>query len=138
MPYPPGAPGRVVNLLESECPDDVVWGVAYEIPDEVWKDSVEKQLDHREKGGYTRHTVKFHTKEGEAHDVTIYLGSKSHRQYAGPDAVENMAKTIATSVGPSGKNTEYLFNLADALKDLSVQDDHVEELTKAVREYMDK
>lgn len=129
----------MVNLLESENPEDLVWGVAYEIPDDVWKESVEKQLDHREKGGYTQHTVKFHAKDGgEAHDVTIYLGSKTHRQYAGPDQLEVMAKTIATSVGPSGKNTEYLFNLEEALKKLDVLDDHVEELAKAVKNYLEK
>ena len=83
--------------------------------------------------------MKFHPREGDGgdgHDVTIYLGSKSHRQYAGPDEIQIMARTIATSIGPSGKNTEYLFNLAEALKSLELQDDHVEELTKVVKDHL--
>ena len=37
--------------------------------------------------------------------------------------------------GPSGDNKEYLFNLADALRDVIKQHDpHVEELENAVRE----
>ena len=35
----PGAPGRVVNLLKSADEKDKVWGVAYEIDDQEWKNS---------------------------------------------------------------------------------------------------
>ena len=48
----PGAPGRVVNVLSTGNEDDVVWGIAYEIDDQVWAQTVCAQLDHREKGGY--------------------------------------------------------------------------------------
>ena len=44
-----------------------------------------------------------------------------------------MAKTILVSVGPSGPNKEYLYNLADSLKDLGVIDEHVQELDRAVK-----
>ena len=40
------APGRVVNLLPAD-PDSKVWGVAYEIDDKVWEETVRAQLDHR-------------------------------------------------------------------------------------------
>ncbi len=36
----PGAPGRVVNLLKSQSPEDRVWGVAYEIDEETWSSQV--------------------------------------------------------------------------------------------------
>ena len=52
----PGAPGRVVNLLKDE-EDSQVWGVAYHVEDSVWEAGVRDQLDHREKGGYTREVV---------------------------------------------------------------------------------
>ena len=59
----PGAPGRVVNLLKSADEKDKVWGVAYEIDDQEWKNSVMAHLDHREKGGYTQHSVQFYPRE---------------------------------------------------------------------------
>ena len=37
-------------------------------------------------------------------------------------------------VGPSGKNKEYLYNLADALRDIDQDDEHLYGLEKAVRE----
>ena len=44
-----------------------------------------------------------------------------------------MAKTILVSVGPSGPNKEYLYNLADSLNELGVIDEHVQELERAVK-----
>ena len=85
----PGAPGRVVNLLKSTNDKDKVWGVAYEIDDQEWERSVMSHLDHREKGGYTQHTVQFYPKEAEIGmplegvPVTVYVGETTHRQYAG-------------------------------------------------------
>ena len=45
-----------------------------------------------------------------------------------------MAKTILESVGPSGPNKEYLYNLAHALKELGIEDEHVSELDTAVKQ----
>ena len=44
---------------------DKVWGVAYEIDDQEWKNSVMAHLDHREKGGYTQHSVQFYPRQAE-------------------------------------------------------------------------
>ena len=96
----PGAPGRVVNLLASDNPESRVWGVAYEIPDEQWEGGVKDHLDHREKGGYKQQKTLFHPKEsGESPiEVTLYLGPKDDKQYAGPAPLEEMALTILKSV----------------------------------------
>ena len=96
----PGAPGRVVNLLASDNPESRVWGVAYEIPDEQWEGGVREHLDHREKGGYKQQKTLFHPKEsGESPiEVTLYLGPKDDKQYAGPAPLEEMALTILKSV----------------------------------------
>ena len=134
----PGAPGRVVNLLRDE-EDSQVWGVAYHVEDSVWEAGVRDQLDHREKGGYTKHTTVFYPQEVEENlepiEVTLYLGDESHRQFAGPDDLDVMARTILTSVGPSGPNIDYLYNLCEAMRQLvpEVEDKHLHELEEAVR-----
>lgn len=133
----PGAPGRVVNLLPGED-EDRVYGVAYEIDDNDWEEGVRDQLDHREKGGYTQHLATFYPGEGQEaseQQVTLYLGQITHRQYAGPDSLDAMASTILSSVGPSGENKEYLYRLAQALRELvpSIRDTHVEQLEARVR-----
>jgi len=135
----PGAPGRVVNVLSTGNEDDVVWGIAYEIDDQVWAQTVCAQLDHREKGGYKQNLEKIYPdpEEGETFapfEAIVYRGAITDEQYAGPASLEEMADTIYTSRGPSGDNKEYLFNLADALRDVIKQHDpHVEELETAVR-----
>ena len=42
-----------------------MWGVAYEIDDQEWKNSVMAHLDHREKGGYTQHSVQFYPRQAD-------------------------------------------------------------------------
>jgi cation transport regulator ChaC len=44
-----------------------------------------------------------------------------------------MASQIHQSAGPSGRNIDYLLELADALRALQAEDDHVYELEAAVR-----
>lgn len=133
----PGAPGRVVNLLPDNQ-DNEVWGLAYEIDDQVWEDSVREQLDYREKGGYTKHKAIFYPRDLEIgeQEVSMYLGTTDHRQFAGPDTLDKMAATILACTGPSGRNRDYLYGLADAMKEIAPEqkDDHLYDLDKAVRE----
>lgn len=117
-------------------PGDKVWGVAYEVGDQEWEQSVRAQLDHREKGGYKQHQILFHPKDPaeNSKEVTIYIGLTSHRQYAGPDEPRLMAQTILNATGPSGKNKDYLFNLAEAMRAIDPDDDHLFELERLVKE----
>ena len=135
----PETPGRVVNIMQTDNLDDEVWGVAYEIDDAVWNKEVGQQLDHREKGGYERTNEKFCTKDGKTWEITVYQGSLEDEQYAGPAPLEEMAKTIYETSGPSGSNKEYLYNLADSLRDvIGVEDEHVFELERAVKDLESK
>ena len=126
----------MVSLFPADNPTDRVYGVAYEIRDDLWQQSVEGQLDHREKGGYSQRKVVFHASDdGDelSEVVTVYIGKKDDPQYAGPDDLEVMARTIATSVGPSGRNIDYLYNLASGLREMKIEDEHVKSLEDAVR-----
>ena len=66
----------------------------------------------------------------------MYLGDKTHPQYAGPDSLDTMAQTILTCVGPSGPNIDYLYNLCEAMRDLvpHCQDPHLDQLEQRVRQ----
>ena len=91
-------------------------------------------LDHREKGGYTLHNVKFHPKDDATTPfmVYVYIATQDNEEFLGEATLEEIAKQIATSCGPSGKNSEYLLNLAMAVRELGVHDDHIFELEKRV------
>lgn len=124
----PGAPGRVVTLLPSPTTADCVSGLAFKIAD-CDVDEVLQILDFREKGGYDRFMVEaFHLQpphEALPEKCLCYLATEGNEEYLGPDTDEAMARQIATAVGPSGPNREYLLNLADGLRRLGEHDDHV-------------
>mmetsp|Transcript_37063 Transcript_37063/g.116637 ORF Transcript_37063/g.116637 Transcript_37063/m.116637 type:complete len:257 (+) Transcript_37063:444-1214(+) len=94
-------------------------------------------LDYREKDGYDRLLVDvFLPKdrggaELEAQDcasisnVLLYIATTDNKQFLGPLSEEQVAETIASSVGPSGTNAEYLLKLAEALRGMRVRDEHV-------------
>lgn len=117
-----------------------MWGVAYEIGKDD-AESVRAHLDHREKGGYSSITELFHPDDDipEPFQLTIYLATECNSNYLGPAPLANIARQIATSVGPSGKNIEYLLNLADAMRKISphVHDPHLFELEAEVLKLCD-
>ncbi|KAL4237608.1 Cation transport regulator-like protein 2 [Mactra antiquata] len=132
----PGNPGRVVTLIPS-TPEDKVYGIAFEIHAHDAED-VRKHLDHREKGGYSKVTVQFHPEninESEF-DLELYIGTEDNPNYLGPAPLDDIAKQIYKSVGPSGKNVEYLLNLAKAIRTElpGVDDPHLFELEKRILE----
>lgn len=136
----PGKPGRVVTLIPG-TQEDKVYGVAYEIHTKD-AEEVRKHLDHREKGGYSAVKVAFHPidqSESEK-ELLIYIGTEDNPNYLGPASLDEIASQICISVGPSGKNIDYLMNLAQALRtDLpGVDDPHVFDLERRVLELQKK
>ncbi|KAF9441677.1 ChaC-like protein [Macrolepiota fuliginosa MF-IS2] len=130
----PENPGRVVTLVHKEEWDkfseqdafpreDVVWGVAYTI-DPAYEAEVRDYLDYREKDGYTMETLDIHgIVDGEEsviiHNAYCYVGRNDNPSFVGSEPLDNLADRIWRTVGPSGPNKEYLFKLADAVRELS-------------------
>jgi len=144
------SPGRVVTIVptseyESLQPtrtvhddaNDVVWGTVYCIRHEDATQSLEC-LDVREKGGYHREEVPVFV-DGDlfACMATLYVGSVSteiNTEFIGPEDIETTARIITNSSGQSGPNRDYLFNLAQSLRKMSLHDAYLFELERQVLE----
>ena len=120
----PEAPGRVVTL--TPAPGAVCQGLAYQVSHEVFE-----HLDHREKNGYERVEIEIRLHETEELvQGLMYHAAEDNPAYLGPAPIETVAAHIARSHGPSGSNRDYLLQLADALRQLNEQDEHVFELER--------
>ncbi|MFI5315067.1 MAG: gamma-glutamylcyclotransferase [Myxococcota bacterium] len=126
----PGAPGRVVTLEND--PSARCFGAAYRIGD-AEKDEVLRALDHRERGGYERLRVALSFTGGGVADGLVYVATPANPNYLGPAPTAEIAAQIARARGPSGANAEYVLRLADSLRELAFEDDHVFELERLVR-----
>lgn len=131
-----GSVRREIHALKEE--DLKVWGCAYYVaPEHVA--ATREYLDIREQDGYTTHEVPFHilsdpcsnpemkevlnqlpkNANGDSYiNSVIYIGTLDNPSFVGPEDIEKTAVIIATSKGPSGMNSEYLFKLCNAVKEL--------------------
>ncbi|RCK58895.1 Glutathione-specific gamma-glutamylcyclotransferase [Candida viswanathii] len=137
-------PRKIHELVEDDLK---VYGVAYYIsPEHV--DEVKAYLDVREQNGYTEHKVPFRILDIEENEVSekvvediprdaegkryiesmIYIGTIENVAFVGPESLEDTAAVIRKSVGPSGKNSEYLINLTEAIKHFGIRDYYLEDL----------
>jgi cation transport protein ChaC len=122
----PEDPGRVLTL--TSLPGAVCHGRAFLIETDVFE-----HLDHREKNGYERLdlTIRF------ARDVTqgvTYVAPHDNHAFLGEAPLDEMVEQILRSEGPSGRNVDYVLELAAALRDLSIEDPHVFEIERALLE----
>jgi cation transport regulator ChaC len=120
----PEQPGRVVTLtaIDGACCD----GEVFRIPDANAAETL-SLLDHRERGGYARHTIEVTTSEGPLAAVT-WIGWPGNPSWIGPAHVEEIAQRVRVSAGESGRNIDYVLRLSATLRALGVLDPHVEEL----------
>lgn len=140
-----------ISTLKVE--DLKVWGVAYYIEAENVS-KVREYLDIREQDGYSTHRVPFHIVD---HDLSshpallaipedpitgdsyiesmIYIGTIDNESFIGPEYIEETAKKIKVSKGPSGENSEYLEELTAAVRLLhaGARDYYLEDLVKLVQ-----
>lgn len=98
---------------------------------------MQEYLDIREINGYSIQYTAFHPADRQQPDIhcLVYIGMPDNPQFLGALDPEQIAHTINQSKGPSGENREYLFNLEQALLDLSAdsKDDHITDLASRVR-----
>jgi len=124
----PDAPGRVVTLIP--VPGERCGGMAFEI-EEAMAAKIFDQLDYREKNGYERHRSRLlfgAEPDDEPVEGIFYVASEGNPAFLGPASAVDIAKQISVSVGPSGANSEYLINLAEALRIHGIDDEHVFEI----------
>ncbi len=111
-------PGRVVTLVEEA--DTVCHGLAFQVDSSVFE-----QLDVREKNGYLRLFIEMEFGDGSCEPGLVYIATADNEAFLGEASEHEIAKQIAQARGPSGPNREYLLRLAESLRDLGLQDDHV-------------
>ncbi|KAI5986405.1 ChaC-like protein [Pisolithus albus] len=151
----PENPGRVVTLIHKEdwdhfsasdaFPDeDVVWGIAYTI-NPLYESEVRDYLDYREKDGYTLEMLDVYTIEDGiekviVHNAYCYVGRPHNPSFVGSEPLEDLADRIWRSVGPSGRNKDYLYQLAESVRKLAPAsfDSHLFALEDRVRELDDR
>ncbi|HEX9173638.1 MAG TPA: gamma-glutamylcyclotransferase [Telluria sp.] len=112
------APGRVVTLVPD--PGAVCHGMAYLVTPEEFA-----HLDHREKNGYLRLATDIIFDDGGAVEGLVYIATEENAAFLGPASEYDIARQIAAARGPSGPNSEYLLELAKALRELGKDDAHV-------------
>jgi glutathione-specific gamma-glutamylcyclotransferase len=125
----PEFPGRVVTLIESA--GDRCWGTAYRLPAGEATDIIE-DLDYREKGGYDKTEVLLTFSDGRTVTGITYIAHPHNPDYLGESPLEDIARQISFSTGPSGSNKEYILQLHRTLEQHNIQDTHVETLAQLI------
>lgn len=129
-----------MTLVPTNDDNSIVYGVAYKIAEEKRKEVIE-HLDFREKNGYERYMVRFYPLDSSTDDsmgnIVIYVATKDNESYAGHrNDLNDIANQIFEATGPSGSNREYVFRLADAMRQLfpNHYDDHLFELERLLKD----
>jgi cation transport protein ChaC len=116
----PTDPGRVLTLIET--PGEVCWGRALLVHADVFE-----HLDYREKNGYERHDLAIHFDDADVKGMT-YVAPTNNPAFLGAAPSNDIVAQIRRSKGPSGTNTDYVLELAQALRELDIDDPHVFEI----------
>mmetsp|Transcript_55371 Transcript_55371/g.127283 ORF Transcript_55371/g.127283 Transcript_55371/m.127283 type:complete len:161 (-) Transcript_55371:263-745(-) len=143
-------PGLVATMLrdadlsrlgvEATQTPSATTGVCYRVGD-ADAGAVLDALDVREKGGYTREIIEVFPLESDERPpvrALLYTGTPDNPNFT-VEHIKNSrmaAAVIACAHGPSGPNTEYLFELEKFLQSVNALDPHVEELCRLTRQLL--
>ncbi len=122
-------PGRVVTLIEEA--GAICGGVAYRV-----EASVFEQLDEREKNGYLRFATEMTFDDGSHATGLIYIATPNNEAYLGEASEHEIACHICRAEGASGTNSDYLLDLANALRELGQHDQHVFDIEAHIEEIL--
>jgi cation transport regulator ChaC len=89
-----------------------MYGRCYLVP-AADREGVLDNLDFREKGGYTRAVVNVIDSSDHSviHRALLYTANAANPGFVGPAPLDEIASTLAFTVGPSGPNIDYARNL---------------------------
>ena len=82
---------------------------------------------------YLEKTLEVRFRDGSRAEAVTYVIDPDHVQYCGGLELEEQARIIARAVGGRGPNTEYLFNTADHLVEIGLNDPDLDWLAGRVR-----
>lgn len=127
-------PGRVATLLPSNSSTSRTYGVAFRLQGQTQIQAALEHLNMREStlGGYELKADFVTTLNGNQVAAVFYVATEDNDQYTGVESLEKLASIIANAKGPSGPNTDYLFNLAKWQHQNcpDINDDHLYQLEK--------
>ena len=125
-------PGLVLAL--DEQPSESCSGVALRVAEGL-EDQTLVYLREREliSSAYVEKNLMVDLTDGRRVNAVVYVIDENHEQYCGGLPLEEQAQIIAKAVGGRGPNTEYLYNTANHLSDVGLQDPALEWLTARVK-----
>jgi len=124
----PERPGRVLTLARAAGASTV--GAVYFVAAPA--DALLVELDYRERAGYERVSLDVTTADRCLPAIT-WIAAPGNAYDAPPLPLEALAEHMSRSVGPSGRNDDYVFQLEAALQDLGAEDAQVSALAELLR-----
>ncbi len=109
-------------------------GVGFRVAEEHAAETLQN-LREREliSSAYLEAELPIRLQDGSEVQCVTYIIDPDHVQYCGQLPLEEQAQIISTAVGGRGPNTEYLFNTAEHLSELGLDDPDLNWLAERVR-----
>jgi len=126
------APGLVLAL--DPHPSAACQGMAFRV-DPTAHDETMTALREREliSSAYVEERHEVHLSDDRRVTAVTYVIDTAHDQYCGGLPLGEQAEIIACAVGGRGPNRDYLFNTADHLVELGIEDAELSWLARVVR-----